>query len=163
MKRFITLLLSFIMIITTLSMQVFASKETNNEMALAEDSTVSTEYFEDGSYMIITVTEPDVTLFATSTKSGSKSASYFNSDDEKEWTITIQGTFSYTGSSSTCTASSVSYTIYDDSWKMKSATASKSGNKAIGNFTCKLYLLGISIKTVEQSLTLSCSSTGTLS
>lgn len=153
MKRFFVFCLSFILLIPVSCLSATANDMTNT----------SVEYFDDGSYIVITIAEQATALFAVSTKSGSKALDYYNSNNEKEWTVTVHGTFSYTGTSSSCTASSVSYTIYNDSWKVKSATASKSANKAIGDFTCKFYLLGIPVKTVEQSVTLSCSSTGVLS
>ena len=100
---------------------------------------------------------------ATSTKTGSKTAVLYNSSDEKLVTLKLTGTFSYTGSSATCTSASTSYTIHEDSWSVTSAIASKSGRQAIGNFTSKHYMLGIPIQTRETTITISCSNTGTLS
>ena len=153
MKRLFAFCLSFILLIPVSCLPATANDMTNTTV----------EYFDDGSYIVITVAEQETALFATSTKSGSKFVNHYNSDDEKQWTVTIRGTFSYTGTSSTCTAASVTYEIYNDSWRMKSATASKSANTATGDFTCKLYVLGIPVKTVEQTVTLSCSKTGVLS
>lgn len=121
------------------------------------------EYFEDGSYIVTELETSGISTFAASTKNYSKSASYYNSDNEKEWTITLSGTFSYTGSSATCTKATKSYKIYDDHWKVTSSSASKSGNKATGNFTVKRYLAGIPIRTVNKSLTITCSKTGVCS
>lgn len=158
MKRFFVFCLSFILLISASGLHATANDKTYQQSTAA-----TVEYFDDGSYIVITIAEQETALFAASTKSGSKALDYYNSNNEKEWTVTVHGTFSYTGTSSSCTASSVSYTIYNDLWKVKSATASKSANKAIGDFTCKFYLLGIPVKTVEQSVTLSCSKTGVLS
>lgn len=121
------------------------------------------EYFEDGSYIVTELETSGISTFAASTKNYSKSASYYNSDNEKEWTITLSGTFSYTGSSATCTKATKSYSIYNDNWKVTSSSASKSGNKATGNFTVKRYLAGIPIRTVNKSLTITCSKTGVCS
>ena len=121
------------------------------------------EYFEDGSYIVTELETSGISTFAASTKNYSKSTSYYNSDNEKEWTITLSGTFSYTGSSATCTKATKSYKIYDDHWKVTSSNASKSGNKATGNFTVKRYLAGIPIRTVNKSLTITCSKTGVCS
>ena len=158
MKRFFVFCLSFILLVPVLGLHA-----TANDKAYQQSTAATVEYFDDGSYIVITIAEQETALFAATTKSGSKFVNYYNSDNEKVWTVTVYGSFSYTGTSSSCTASSVSYTIYNDSWKVKSATASRSANKAIGDFTCKFYLLGIPVKTVEQSVTLSCSSTGVLS
>ena len=86
-----------------------------------------------------------------------------NSDGEAQWSATLRGTFTYTGSSATCTASSISYTIENSKWKISSATASKSGNTASGHITAKRYTFGIPVQTVEAPIAISCSATGVLS
>ena len=130
--------------------------------ASAQESIVSStiEYFEDGSYLVTTITE---SVSRASTKSGSKTTTYHNSSNETQWTYKITGTFSYTGSSATCTAVSDSYTIVNDNWHMSSHSCSKSGNTASGTVTMKYKVLGITFDTVSDSLTLTCSSTGVLS
>lgn len=54
------------------------------------------------------------------------------------------------------------YYIYTK-WKITSATASKSGNKATGDVTAKRYVLGIPVETVEKTITLTCSASGVIS
>ena len=120
------------------------------------------EYFEDGSYLIIQ-SETSIMPFAASTKSHTKSANYYNPNGDLAWKIYLTGTFTYTGSSSTCTKATTSYKIYDDRWKVTSSGASKSGNKATGNFTVKKYAIGIPIRTVNKTLTITCSKTGVCS
>lgn len=119
-------------------------------------------YLKDGSYLIIELTE-ESTSRASNTKSGTKTINHYNNDNEKLWDATLRGTFTYTGSSATCTKATIAYNIYNDNWKITSATASKSGNKATGDVIAKQYVLGIPIKTVERTITLSCSASGTLS
>lgn len=118
--------------------------------------------FEDGSYITIEIYE-DISTRTTNSKSGIKTITHYNNNDEKLWDATIKGTFSYTGSSATCTVASITYNIYNDSWKITSATATKNSNKAIGDITAKHYALGIPVKTVTKTITLTCSATGTLS
>lgn len=151
MKKIVSVLLSLIMVLS-IAPTVFATQE----------SSTYTEYLDDGSYLVITI-ETERLSRATNTITGKKTATYKDNNDETLWTATLKGTFSYTGSSATCTASSITYSITDDAWKITSATASKSGNKAIGNVTAKKYVLGISLKTVEKEITLTCSASGTLS
>lgn len=156
MKRFIAITLSLIIILSAISFNTSASYgEINDEIT-------ETIYFEDGSYIVITLEETTYSR-ATNTKSGSKTINYYDTNDNKLWSATLNATFTYTGNTSTCTSSSISKTIYNDNWKFTSATASKSGNKATGNITAKKYFLGIAIKTVNDSITLTCSATGTLS
>lgn len=156
MKRISALLLSLLMIFA-LSVNSFAVAGTDD--VSAETNTVC---FEDGSYMVTEIITEN-TARATQTKSGSKNISFYNSDDVIQWSATLKGTFSYTGSSATCTASSITYTIYDSKWKIPTATASKSGNTATGHVVAKSYFLGVPVKTVERDITLTCSATGTLS
>lgn len=124
------------------------------------DTTI--EYFEDGSYAVITIIEELDNSRAT-VKSGSKVYTYSGSNGETLWTYKITGTFSYTGSSSTCTAVSDSYTISNDNWHMSSHSCSKSGNTAYGTVTMKYKVLGITANTITRNISLSCSATGTLS
>lgn len=158
MKKIISLFLAFIMIFTVGTVSSFAS---DNEAVTSE----TTEYLEDGSYIITTLTiyESDSISRATSSVTGSKKAVLYNSDDEAMVTLKLTATFSYTGSSATCTAASTSYTLHSDNWKVTSATASKSGNKAIGEFTSKRYTLLIPVQTVNSTVTITCSNSGTLS
>ncbi len=155
MKR----LLSVVLIILMVAMCNITS------FAIVEKDKAEMIYFEDGSYIEVVVIESDETFltYATKTKTGDKVLSYKDSDGNLKWKVTLTGTFTYTGSSSTCTASTISYNVYDDNWKMKEATASKSGNKAIGDVTAKRYLLGIPVQTVEETITLTCSASGVLS
>ncbi len=159
MKKVI-LLLTVISILFAFSNNALAAKEIQSK-------TDNTEiiYLEDGSYIetVITVEENDFSVFATNTTTSTKKITYTNSDGETSWTATLKGTFTYTGSNSTCTSSSITYSITNTKWKIPTATASKSSNKAIGNVTAKYYFLGIPTKTVEETITLTCSATGVLS
>lgn len=150
MKKFLSLLLSCLLFFMCFNITAFASE--SNESII---------YFDDGSYIVTIITESPSR--ATKTKSGTKTLSHYNDDNEKLWDATLKGTFTYTGSSATCTNSTISYNIYNNNWKITSATASKSSNKAIGDIIAKRYVLGIPTKTVEQTITLSCSASGTLS
>ncbi len=152
---FVSLILTIAVMMSCFSMPVYAAEEK---------ITISTvvEYFEDGSYAVITITE-EVNNSRATTKSGTKTYTHKNSDGETQWTYKVTGTFSYTGSSSTCTAVSDSYTISNDNWHMSSHSCSKSGNTANGTVTMKYKVLGITTKTVSDNVTLTCSATGVLS
>lgn len=141
-----------------------------NSLALNESANptkyTSIEYFEDGSYIeteIITSFSSASAIETRTTKLGSKRLTYMNSDGDVEWTATLSGTFTYDGSTCTCTSTSITYSIENTKWKIPSATSSKSGNRAIGNVTAKYYFLGINTKTVNEVITLTCSATGVLS
>ena len=159
MKKFVALLIA-VLIIFSANITALAVVK-----APTENTTTETIYFDDGSYIetILTIEESNISTFATKTVSGSKKIVFKNSDDVTQWSATLKGTYTYTGSSSTCTSSSIVYSISNDNWRITSATASKSGNKAIGNVTAKYYFLFVPTKTIEETITMTCSATGSLS
>lgn len=152
---FISLILIVAVMISCFPMTVYAAEE---EIV----TSTMVECFDDGSYLVTTITE-EVNNTRATTKTGSKTSTYKNSDGEIQWTYKVTGTFSYTGSSSTCTAVSDSYSISNDNWHMSNHSCSKSGNKASGTVTIKYKVLGITTDTVTRNITLTCSATGVLS
>ena len=119
------------------------------------------EHFPDGSYIITELTESAYSNRSSVTRS--KFSTYYDNDNTALWMVELTATFSYNGTSATCTYVSTGHTIYDTSWQVTNAAASKSGNTATGDFTVKKYFLGIPIKTVNRTLTLTCSPTGVVS
>ena len=153
MKKILSAVLAVLMIAMTFSI-------CSSAVGTTVESSV--EYFDDGSYTVTTITVEN-SARAAKTTTGKKHKEYRSASDELLWKVTVSGTFTYTGTTATCTKSSTSSVIYNDDWKVTSAVASKSGNKAIGNFTVKRYLLGIPTATKETSVTLTCSAKGVLS
>lgn len=153
MKRFFVAFLAIFMLLSVPTIS-YASD-------IKSDSYI--EYYSDGSYTVTTIETSTITVLANSTVSKYKTTTHYSSKSEKEWDVTVTGTFTYTGNSATCTNSTVSYKIYDSNWKVTSSVASKSGRTATGKFTLKRYVLGIPTKTVNETLTLTCSNTGVCS
>lgn len=160
MKKIFSVLISF----TLLFLLAF------NTLALNETAEIkvysSVEYFEDGSYIETEIIEgfsSASSIESRTSKLGRKRLTYMNSDGDVEWTATLSGTFTYDGSTCTCTSTGITYSIENTKWKIPSATSSKSGNRAIGNVTAKYYVLGLNTKTVNEVITLTCSATGVLS
>lgn len=111
---------------------------------------------------IIIKEDLDINLKQNSSKSGSKTINFKNGT-KILWSITIHGTFSYNGSSATCTNSYVSTTCPASDWKIIKANATKRGSSAIGTVEAKKYFLGLPVQTVDDTVTLTCNKTGTLS
>lgn len=91
-----------------------------NTNIYASESMDSNEYsiietFSDGSYIksVLIDDSTDCSSLArkTSTKTGRRVYSYESSSGKLLWTITITGTFSYTGSSAKCTKSENFYNL----------------------------------------------------
>lgn len=154
-KLFITIIMSLAVFFNCFALPAGA---VNEEKIIC----TSIEYFDDGSYLVTTLTEETANSRAN-TITGNKTYTYSGANGVTEWTYKITGTFSYTGSSSTCTAVSDSYTISNDKWHMSSHSCSKSGNTAYGTVTMKYKVLGITANTITRNISLSCSASGTLS
>lgn len=122
---------------------------------------LETIYFEDGSYMTVEIISKGAR--ASGSVTGSKPYTYYGSDGNAKWKAVITGSFSYSGSSATCTSSSVSVTIYDSSWYTVSKSASKSGNTARASVTIGEKRGGVTVTKVPVSLSLSCDKDGNLS
>ena len=124
-------------------------------------------YFDDGSYLITVIEEGDDALVSpasvSQTKTGSKTSTYYNSDNKALWYVKVTGTFSYGNGSSKCTSASVTAASNDSNWKISDKSASKSKNAATAEATAKRYVLNITVQTITKSVTLTCSSTGKLS
>ena len=157
MKKIMLFLLSIIIIFSNLSFAVYAEVD----QTVVSETTV---YFEDGSYMVTSLVVEDTLITrATSTTSGSKKVIIYNANDEKLVELKLSATFSYTGSSATCTNVAPTFTVYNSNWRVTKSTGTKSGNKGIGEFIAKKYTLGINTQTIEETITITCSNTGTLS
>lgn len=135
-----------------LSFHAFAATAEDNDDII---------YFDDGSYIVIEISSIDTR--ASSIKRGSKTYTYKGNDGIEEWRAVLYGTFTYTGSSATCTASSCSVSITDTDWYEVSKTVSKSGASAIVDLTMGRKLLGITVKKQAVNITLTCDANGNLS
>lgn len=156
MKKFMLLLL-------TISLVFY--QPTTASAAVSTNTTI-VKVFEDGSYMETVIEKTTTSLSArstTSTVSGKKTNTYRNSEGSALWTLTVTGTFTYNGSSATCTKSTVSATSYNSNWRISSSSASKLGATAKATATAKKYSNRICIKSMTQSISLTCSKNGTLS
>ena len=151
MKR-IALLLAICICLYSLTCSAYAKNNDVTEI----------EYFADGSY-IITVLETNAsTCFDRSTISKTKTTYYYDSSNNLDWKASLTASFSYNGTTSSCTSASIGYNIYDNNWRLTSSDCSKSGATATGNFTFKHYTLGIPTNTINRTLTLTCDPNGNI-
>lgn len=117
--------------------------------------------FEDGSYILISVAEQGIR--ATSSKSGTKTYTYYDSTGVMKWKAVLSGTFAYNGYSATCALSSCDVTIYDSDWYVVSKSAGKTGSSATGKVTMGYKVLGSTVDTYAVNLVLTCDVNGNLS
>lgn len=118
-------------------------------------------YLFDDSYIVVRVYEHGAR--AAGTVSGGKEYTHYDSNGVSNWKVVLSGSFAYTGSSSSCTASNMNVTIYDSSWYTVSKSASKSGNTATGSAIMGDTASGVTVKRVPINLTLTCDANGNLS
>lgn len=148
MKRIISVFLAIVLFIFAVPFGVYAEE-------------YSVIILEDGSYFTVEIEE--LGQRASGTKSGTKTYTYNSSSGTALWKAVVSGTFTYTGSSATCTASSCDVTIYDSDWYVVSKSASKSANNAIASVTMGQKVLGITVSKRTASLQLTCDASGNLS
>lgn len=153
MKKILTSLLLMLLIFSPIEICGLESNTSEN---------VYYEYLEDGSYYEITILENTMTR-ASGTKTATKRTKYVDNSNVTVWEVSVTGTFTYNGSTSTCTAASVAATSYTSNWKITSKSASKSGNKATAKATAKYYYDGSLVTTVTKTVTLTCDKNGNLS
>jgi hypothetical protein len=127
-------------------------------------------YMDDGSYYVTTVNESTPNIIpsnmlqaASSTKTSTKRTTYYNSSGDSLWYVQVTGTFTYNGTTSSCTGSIVSAASQVSAWVISSRSTSRSGNQALGSATAKRYN-GLTVaQTVSKTVTITCSKTGALS
>lgn len=153
MKKILTVLFLLLFILTPVN--TFALENT------LESRTV--EYLGNGIYVETTIEIPNFSIFSTTTATRTKTNKYKDSSGNVLYTVSVTGTFQYTGTSSTCTNATVNATASVSAWKVSSKSASKSGNKAIGKATMNHYYNGKLLQTTYPSVTLTCSANGVFS
>lgn len=115
------------------------------------------EYQSDGSYYITEIHL--INDFFRSGKKGQKSTSYYTPSGSLAWKLTVTGTFSYNGSSSSCSNATSSLSSVSSSWSTVSKSAYPSGNTAVGTATMRQNGGG----NISKSVQLKCSASGILS
>lgn len=131
-----------------------------NAAQTVEKTETTIQYLDNGDYIETVITYYE-TNSRVATKSGSKTSTY-NSGGEDKWSVTVNGTFTYNGTTSSCTSSSRSTSVYASNWSIKSSTASKSGNCASATATATHKILLVS-SDYTLTVNLYCSPYGILS
>lgn len=125
----------------------------------------TTEYLADGCSITITVREETATVTrALTTKSGSKTLTAKNSNGETLYKFKVTGTFAiYSNGNFNCTSATRSHTIVTSGWSCKTSEAHTSGASAVATGTFVKKVLGVTLDTNNESVTLTCDANGNLS
>lgn len=153
MKKIIQFVVTVLLIATMLPVCCFA-KSAPIDMA-------EIIYLNDGSYITVELVQTETRV--SGTKTGSKTYTHYSNSGNENWRAVLRGTFSYTGSSATCTAASCDVTITDTDWYVVAKSATKSGNSAIGELAMGRKFLGITVDKETIGMQLSCDANGNLS
>ncbi|MDR0519773.1 MAG: hypothetical protein LBG82_06960 [Clostridiales Family XIII bacterium] len=159
-------ILSVIFIVLAMcSMPIAALADGSENYAVPSGKITNVVYQNDGSYFVTTIAETKSPALraSTTTKTSSKITTYYGSSGNTLWYVKVTGTFSYNGSTSSCTASTVTAAAPASNWSISSTSASKSGNQATASATANRYNGLTVVQTVSRTVTLTCSSNGTLS
>ncbi len=89
-----------------------------------------------------------------------KYASYYSSNGDLLWCVCLEGEFTYNGKKAVCSSSNLSWEIFDSDWRMLSSSHSEQDNVATGSFVMKQYKLGVPLKEIERTMTLTCDEKG---
>ena len=117
--------------------------------------------FDDGSQLL--EEQPVVLAQTRDGVTAQKAYHHCNSSGTILWTATVIGTFTYNGSTSSCTNASYSTEVNAGPWSEQSGTAYPSGNSAIADVVMRRKLLFIVVETVPVTITLTCDKDGNLS
>ncbi|MCI8559763.1 MAG: hypothetical protein HFH03_01345 [Dorea sp.] len=153
MKK-IVCILSAIFLLTFSSTSFAANLDSNSEI----------EYFDDGSYIIITIENDFQTMITpfSNTITKSKTVKYYSGNVAK-WYVKVTGSFTYGNGSAKCTKSTISAGSYTKEWKILSKSATKSGPTASASAIAKKYYNGKVTETIVKTVKLTCSPTGKFS
>ncbi len=91
-----------------------------------------------------------------------KYVSYFSSQGELLWTATVTADFTYNGKSAVCDSVRTGLMIYDSDWTALSKETSKSAGTATACFRLRQSKLGVPLKTIEKTVSISCDKDGNI-
>lgn len=153
MKKIISIFLS----IFTMMMLILPCSAVGVKEAAEKD----VFWLADGGYVEI-ITE-SCTTFAFGTITKSKHYIRHNGDGDTLWDAKLTGTFTYDGTTSSCTNSSCSVAVYRSNWYVVSKSATKSGNTAYATVTMGRKVLGVTVDKETFNITLKCDKDGNVS
>ncbi len=148
-KKAISVLLA-VLLVVCFSVTAFAADDNGRVVSR------TVEQYDNGACAVITVY--DNTTARGGTKNGRKDFDYYESGS-LAWTFTVHGSFSYNGSSATCTAASYTYNINKSEWYRVKGEAYPSGSAAVANGTMRRSSDG---REVYPKVTLTCTPNGVL-
>lgn len=160
MKKITSIFLVFVLAMLTIGI-IPANAATEQQ-----DSTYSVIEKISEDYYIETVIEDVPSSFAvnstTSTVTKTKTTYGKNSSGEVMWSVSITATFTYNGSTSTCTSCTPSASAPGSCWAVKSLSSTRGSNSATA-YALLTYSNGSLSQDYSVSVTISCDANGVVS
>lgn len=133
----------------------------------AQTVTITKEAISDDLYCVTELVETSGSgiqpFSATQAKSGSKTVRYENASGTTLWYVTVHASFTYNGSTSSCTSTDVTAGSNSSAWKVTNKSSWKSGNTGYASATGHQYnILGMETNTLSRTVSISCTKNGTL-
>lgn len=160
MKKILVYILTLLLVLQTTTTIAYAYSDPV--------SYTTTTHLENGYYVVTTVTtnNPRTSIYtyaSTNTITASKTAHVYNSSNQVLWYVKVTGTFTYGNGSAQCTKADVDVKSYSSYWKLSNVSAARSGATAYASATGKKINNGIVMRTVNETVSLTCNSKGELS
>lgn len=155
MKKIFAMFLCVLMLVSTAVCPVTAAEEK---------TTATVEYLPDGSYIVTITEELDTHGVRSNTKVGSRTRSYYSSDNILQWKMTVTGEFLYDGTTASCTYASGVTTVYiTPHWKVTQESSTVGDSTAYYTATFAHWELGVVIDRPTYGVSISCDANGNLS
>ena len=99
-------------------------------------------------------------LTGTRTVSKTKYVNYYDSGGTLLWTVSLTEEFAFNKQQATCTAASARHEVYDRDWSVVKTDVEKADDTATGTFSVRQTKLGVPLKTIDRTITLTCDPNG---
>ena len=116
-------LVTAVMLIFCLALPAFASEQKEKQILP----------FEDGSYIVVTLWADNRTR--ATTPASTKTYTYYNSEDERQWSYTLRAVFTYDGISAVERCVEARAAIYNREWRLTESDPHCQGAYAIADAT----------------------------
>ncbi len=127
---------------------------------LGMSSGLLVRHLPDGSRLIETV--PVIVQRTEQTITSQKYSTFINNDGVIQWKVTLTASFTYNGSTATCTSASSVSTVYSGNWSENANNTFASGNAAVANVTMVRKILFIVVQTEIANLVITCDKDGNI-
>ena len=125
------------------------------------ESVQNITYLENGDCLIESV--PIIITEQRGSVTGHKNYYYKNSDGVVRWTATLTGSFTYNGTTASCTAASCVTSVQSGNWSETYNHAYPSGSTAQADVTMVRKVLFITVQTETIHMVITCDANGNLS